>query len=355
MDVVKLWLPKQLRNGFGAVAFLLILSCGLIGLGCRTVDRPEMRFEFTQPQMGVPFRMVLYAPDEARAKGASQAAFARVSQLNDILSDYETDSELNRLCRTAGEGRAVPVSLDLWAVLRRSQEMARRSHAAFDITVRPVVSLWRNARREKKFPDAKRLAAARTLVGWTNLVLNARDRTAELLVPDMRLDLGGIAKGYAVDEALKVLAANGIRRALVAGAGDVAVSGPPPGQKGWRVEIAPLDVPHAPPRRFALLTHAALATSGDLFQHVELNGKRYSHIVDPRTGIGLTDHSLVTIIARDCTTADALATAVSVLGPTDGISLVQRTPGAEAMVIRQPNDRIEAVESRGFKNLLESH
>ena len=353
MDVVKLTMPKQLRNERKPSPFVVAFICSLIGLGCRSIPHEETRFEFTRPQMGVPFRIVLYAPDEARAKAAAEAAFARVSELNDILSDYDTDSELNRLCRTAGENRSVPISADLSEVLARSQEMARRSGGAFDITVRPVVSLWRNARREKKFPEARRLAEARRLVGWTNLVLEIRTRTAKLLVPDMRLDLGAIAKGYAVDEALRVLKGHRIRRALVAGAGDLAVSGPPPGQKGWRVEIAPLDVPGAPARKFAVLVDAALATSGDLFQHVELDGKRYSHIVDPRTGIGLTDHSLVTIIARDCTTADALATAVSVLGPSDGMALVRRSRGAEALVVRKPDEKIEAIQSPGFAQFME--
>jgi thiamine biosynthesis lipoprotein len=190
-------------------------------------------------------------------------------------------------------------------------------------------------------------------VGWTNLVLNPANRTAKLLIPDMRLDLGGIAKGYAVDEAMKVLRAHGIRRALVSGGGDLVVSAAPAGQKSWRIEVAPLDVPNAPPKKFVLLSHAALATSGDVFQHVELNGKRYSHIVDPRTGIGLTDHSLVTIVAPNCTTADALATAVSVLGPTKGSKLVERKRGAAAYIVRQPAGRLQAVQTARFAKFLE--
>lgn len=303
--------------------------------------------------MGVPFRIVLYAPSRTNADAVASAAFRRIARLNDILSDYDTDSELNRLCRTAGQGVAVPVSPDLWNVLVRAQETARQSGGAFDITVRPVVSLWRNARREGKFPEARRLAEARALVGWTNLILNPSNHSAQLLLPDMRLDLGGIAKGYAVDEAMKVLQAQGIHRALVSGGGDLVVSAAPPGQKGWRIEIAPLDVPNAPGKKFVLLSHCALATSGDVFQHVELDGKRYSHIVDPRTGFGLTDHSLVTIIARDCTTADALATAVSVLGPGEGIPLVQRSRGAAAYILRKPAETVEIAQSKRFGRFLE--
>jgi thiamine biosynthesis lipoprotein len=346
--------PRRQRNQEISLRRLLLPLFLLSFMSCRSTPyADESRFEFSQPQMGVPFRIVLYAASKTNAEAAASAAFRRIAQLNDILSDYDTDSELNRLCRTAGQGVAVSVSPDLWTVLARSQQIAYDSDGAFDITVRPVVSLWRNARREKKFPDSRRLAEARALVGWTNLVLNQRNRTAQLLLPDMRLDLGGIAKGYAVDEAMKVLRAHGIQRVLVSGGGDLAVSGPPPGQKGWRIEIAPLDAPNAPGKKFVLLSHRALATSGDVFQHVELDGKRYSHIVDPRTGIGLTDHSLVTIIARDCTTADVLATAVSVLGPSKGIALVEPTSGAAAYIVRKPAETPEIAQSKRFGGFVE--
>jgi thiamine biosynthesis lipoprotein len=212
-----------------------------------------------------------------------------------------------------------------------------------------VVSLWRKARREKKLPDAERLAQALQVVGYRKLHLDSRHRTVQLLAPRMRLDLGAIAKGYAADEALKVLHRHGMTRALVAGGGDMALGDPPPGKKGWRIEIAPLDTTNAPPARFVLLANAGLATSGDLFQHVEIGGKRYSHIVDPRTGIGLTDHSLVTVIAPDGITADGLATAVSVLGPEKGIKLVEATKGAAVHITRRPGNHIETSESRRFK------
>jgi FAD:protein FMN transferase len=337
------------------------LSLVVLAVGCTSPRRSasenpdslQHRYEFTQPQMGVPFRMVLYAPDAAIADSAAKAAFGRVKQLNDLLTDYDTDSELNQLSRTSGEGRAVPVSPDLWNVLARSQALARQSDGAFDVTVGPVVSLWRKARWEKRLPNAARLAEARAAVGYEKVLLKPRRRTVCLLAPNMHLDLGGIAKGYAVDAALAALREHGIRRALVAGSGDMAAGDPPPGKNGWRIEIAPLDVTNAPAGRFVLLRRCAIATSGDVFQRLEINGTRYSHIVDPRTGIGLTDHSLVTVIAPDCTTADSLATAVSVLGPKQGLRLVRRTPGASARIVRQPGQNPEVVETRGFRKLCD--
>ncbi len=333
-----------------------IAAWALLGLsGCRTPKpdtRPLERCEFTTPQMGVPFRIVLYAPDRARAEAAARAAFARIAELNAVMSDYDSDSELSRLSATAGSGRAVPVSDDLWRVLERAQALARRTDGAFDVTVGPAVILWRKARRDRVLPDPARLARARAAIGWRYLELDAGARTARLRVPGMKLDLGGIAKGYAVDEALKVLAAHDLHRALVSGGGDLAVNEPPPGRPGWRVEVAPPEPAPELPRRFVSLRRAALATSGDVFQHVEIGGVRYSHIVDPRTGLGLTDHSQVSVIARDGLTADSLSTAISVLGPEPGRRLADEFR-AGVWVLRRPAGQWETWENPRFRRWLE--
>ena len=177
------------------LAILLLAACSTVSPDARELQR----FEFSEPQMGLPFRIVLYAADKLTAEAAAGAAFGRIQQLNAILSDYEDDSELSRLSRTAGSGQAVRVSDELWFVLRRAQKLAERTDGAFDVTVGPVVSLWRKARREKKLPDAERLAQALEAVGHQKMRLDSRSRTVQLLVPRMRLDLGAIAKGYATD------------------------------------------------------------------------------------------------------------------------------------------------------------
>ena len=339
-----------------AAALLALALAGAGATGCRTpAAAPDLtRFEYERPQMGVPFRIVLYAATQAQADTAAAAAFARVASLNASLSDYEDDSEITRLAKTAGSGRAVPVAPDLWNVLSAAQKLSARSDGAFDVTVRPLVQVWRRARRQREMPSLDRLAAAREVTGYQNLELDAHRRTATLKLPGMQLDLGGIAKGYAADEALKTLRAHGITRALVAAAGDMAASDAPPDHRGWRIEVPSLDVPGAPPAQFVLLANAALSTSGDLFQRLELGGKRYSHILDPRTGRPVTDHSLVTLIARDCTTADSLATAVSVLGPEAGLALVRRTRSAEARIHSQPGDNFHTTETTGFRRFLEA-
>jgi thiamine biosynthesis lipoprotein len=333
---------------------LLVGSLAVLITSCRSTPPVALdRYEFRSPQMGVPFRIVLYAANETTARAAAKAAFARISELNGIMSDYDDDSELSRLSRTSGSGQWVPVSEDLWRVLVAAQDFARRSDGAFDITVGPYVNLWRRARREHQMPDPQWLARARKSVGYELLELNPKNHSVQLVAPNMRLDLGGIAKGYAAQEALRTLENRGLRRALVAGAGDISVGDPPPGKPGWRIEIAPLDVTNAPPPRFAVLRRMAVSTSGDLFQRLEIGGKRYSHVVDPRTGIGLTDHSLVTVIAPTGMTADALCKVVSVLGPTDGLKLVETEEGAAAQVVRKPGETIQFSVSRRFDRFLE--
>jgi thiamine biosynthesis lipoprotein len=336
-------------------SYLLILLA-LLGVSCVSVPEAAPapgRYEFRQTEMGVPFRIVLYAASPNAAQGASAAAFKRIQQLNDVMTDYDSDSELSRLSQTSGQDQAVAVSPDLWAVLARAQELAQRSQGAFDVTVGPYVNLWRFARREGKLPDPARLAKARLAVGYDKMQLDPAHRTVKLLVPNMRLDLGGIAKGYAVDQALKVLGRLGIASALVSGGGDMAVSAPPPGKEGWRIELPPLDTSNAPPARFVSLSHAGISTSGDLFQRLEINGVRYSHIVDPRTGLGLTDHSLVTVIAPDDFTADGLTKVMSVLDPKAARKFIANTPNVAARIVRRPGDKIETHEFNGFRKYYE--
>ena len=330
----------------------LLAALTLAGVSCSSLrEQPGAltRYEYERPEMGVPFRIVLYAPDQARADQAAEAAFRRVQALNDIMSDYDAESELSKLSRTSGQGRQVRVSADLWVVLERAQAMAERSDGAFDITVGPCVNLWRRARRQHELPDPERLAQARRAVGYRLVRLSPKEHAVELLAPGMRLDLGGIAKGYAVDQALLTLEGWGVNRALIEGGGDMRVGQAPPGKPGWRIELAPLDVTNPPPARFLLLENAAISTSSDLYQRLEIGGKRYSHIVDPRTGIGLTNHCLVNVIARQGITADSLTKVVSVLGPERGLKVIAATPGAAARLMQDPGGKLESYESSRFK------
>ncbi|HEX4142585.1 MAG TPA: FAD:protein FMN transferase [Pirellulales bacterium] len=327
------------------VPFLIALA--LAGGGSA---RATERFEFSRVKMGAPFKLVFYADDEAAAERAAEAAYQRVDELNLIFSDYEPESELSRLSRSSPTSQPVKLSDPLWAILVRANQLSEASDGAFDVTVGPYIRLWRRARKMHVLPDADSLAKARDAVGYRNLRLDPAEHTASLMRPHMVLDLGGIAMGYTVDEVLAVLARQGIRQALVDGSGDIGVGDPPPGKTGWTIGIAPPTVGE-PPTRYVTLTHAAITTSGDLYQHVDIDGVRYSHIVDPKTGLGLTDRSSVTLIARDCLTADSVTKAIAVGGPEKGLKMVAEISGAEVLIRRVVGDKVEMRESPGFRTL----
>ena len=320
-------------------------------LGPIQQSQPELeRFTFTGIQMAVPIKIVMYASDEAVAKKAADAAMARIGQINSVMSDYDPTSEVRRLSDTSGQGRVVPVSPGLLQVMSAACDLSERSDGAFDVTVGPVVRLWRRARRQEKLPSPERIAELKRPVGYRFVRIDRENSTIELLAAGMRIDLGGIAKGFAIDEALAELRKLGITRALVDAGGDVGLGDPPADKPSWTVGVAPLD-PETDPSILISLSNVAVATSGDMWQYVEIDGRRYSHIVDPRTGIGLTDHSSVTVVAPDAITADGLASAVSVLGPKKGIELIDATPHAAALIMRAPQGKIETYRSRRWGDL----
>ncbi len=337
-----------MAGSWSALAALAIVAAPPPRVESKPAD--PQRHEYTQIHMGVSFRIVLYAQDQKTANLAAKAAYDRIAQLNGVLSDYDEKSELSRLSDSAGSGRAVAVGDDLWRVLDRSQEVSRDAEGAFDISVGPLVKLWRQARIIKTLPSDERLAAAKGAVGHKAIRLDPKARTATLVRKGMRLDAGGIGAGFAADEALAVLRKHGITRALVDGSGDIALGDGPPGKPGWRIGIAPLDA-KGPPSRYVTLSNRAISTSGDAWQFVEIAGKRYSHIVDPRTGLGLPRRSSVTVVAKDCTTADAYATAVSVLGPDKGIAVIDRLEGAAAFIVLVADRKTQTHASRRWKEL----
>jgi thiamine biosynthesis lipoprotein len=315
---------------------------------CSAAEPALTRFTYTEPHMGTRFKIIVYAADESSAKAAVKAAFARVAELDGIMSDYRPTSELMQLCKKAG-GAPVHVSDDLFTVLARAQEVSKRSEGVFDVTVGPIVRIWRRARRTRQLPDPEDLAKARSLVGYEKMRLDPKAHTVQLMKPGMQLDLGGIGKGFAADAAIAVLKQHGITRALVAASGDIAVSGPPPDAAGWRIGIAPLEDPDSKPSRYLLLHDAGVSTSGDAEQYVEIGGKRYSHIVDPKTGLGLVGRMSVTVVARNDTTADSLTKVVAVLGPERGLAIVEDTEGAAALVIRITEKGEETIASKRFQ------
>lgn len=306
------------------------------------------RYEASQPQMGTLFGILAYATDETAAHRAFDAAFGRIEALHRRFSDYDPESELSRLGRQSPTPAPVPVSEELFEILDQSQRWSVATDGAFDVTVGPLTKLWRRYRRQKMVPPADKIREALAAVGYRHLTLDRDRRAVSLLRPGMSLDLGAIAKGYATDEALAAMRPLGVTRALVNASGNVSLGDPPPDAEGWRIDVAPLN-PRGKPDRTLRLSRVSVATSGDAWQFVEVEGRRYSHILDPRTGYGVTRRTSATVIAPSGSDADALATALNVLPPDAGLKLIERTPGAAALLVVVEDDQPRAFESPHFR------
>jgi len=329
-----MFLPQTIRTV--VVSAIGMLCCCA---GCRhtppaattqPILTPLSRFDYVQYRMGMPARLTLYAKDRDAADIAARAAYHRVTELDEMASDYKKNSELMKLCARAG-GPPVKVSDELFHLLQKSNELAERSHGAFDCTAGPLIQLWRQARKTGQLPTQQQIDAAMQLVGWKKMKLDPADKTVQLAVPGMRLDLGGIAKGYAGDVVASTLRENGVSSALWEMGGDIVVSDPPPDNSaGWRIEIMPTE--GSTTHRSVTIHNCGISTSGDTEQYVIIGGKRYSHIVDPRTGWALTNRIWVTIIAPKGTESDGLSTACSVLEPHEAEALVKSFAGAKIYV-----------------------
>ena len=261
----------------------------------------------------------------------TRKAFDRIAELNGIFSDYLVESELSKLSR-APANEAIPVSDELLDVLLRAEELSNKSDGAFDITVGPMIRLWRRARKAGKLPTEVQISGAKDRTGFEKLVIDPKAKTVTKKVEDMVLDLGGIAKGYAADEALRILREGGFHSALVAASGDIALGDPPPERKGWAVGLETLEMKQPGETGFEL-ANAAVSTSGDTQRFLIIDGRRYSHIVDKNTGLGLTERIAVSVVAPNATTSDSYATAVSIMGKSAGMALIEATPNVECRIV----------------------
>ncbi len=326
---------------------LRLVTLALAGFlaGCAS-ERFE-RFEYARAAMGTRFELLFFAEDRASADAAAAAAFARIEALERAFTDYDAESEIGRLGRRSDERTPtewIPLSAELCAVLERAAEIAAASGGAFDVTVGPYVRLWRRARRQGELASALELAEARPSVGFEKLELDPRGGRVRLHAPRMRLDLGGIGKGFALDRALAVLAERGVEHALAVGGGDVVAAAAPPGRSGWRVALAGFEGP----LETLELARAALSSSGDLARFVEVDGVRYSHVLDPRTGAALCERRLASVLAPSGAEADALATALCVLGPDAGFALIDERPSTAARIVELRAGRSVVFRSTRF-------
>jgi len=312
----------------------------------------QTKYIFQRAEMGSPFTITIYGSDSTSVAQAAAAAFDTAEKLNAALSDYIDTSEINRLSAASGQHRWIPVSPPLFDILQRSLQAAMLSDGSYDITVGPIVRLWRQARKTHQFPDSAALQTALSRTGYRYLHLDTLTHSVLLDKEGMQLDIGGLGKGFVAQAALDLIRRKGYPIAMVNAGGKIVTGEVPPGKEGWVIGINAPEEKDVLLPSFLLLKNMAVATSGDIYQYVELNGKRYSHIVDPRTGIGLTRRRNVTALARDGTEADWLATACSILSWRQSLRLIRQLPGTALLVTEMKNGKISRKSSPGFRNYL---
>jgi thiamine biosynthesis lipoprotein len=307
-----------MKSLFRCCLTLLLVTC---------LHAEERRFVFERPLMATRFAITCHGEDENTARKAADEAFAAAEEVNRIASDYSPDSELMRL----PTGPATKVSPAFAELLTASFHFAEATGGAFDPTLGRLTKLWRESRRTRQLPPPEDLTNAREASGWKHAKWDAAASTILLEKPGMQLDLGGIAKGNAADRMLAVMVKAGFPRTCIAAGGDLRLGDPPPGKTGWRVGLQTFD--ENKPEEVVELVNCAVSTSGDLHQFAEIDGKRYSHILDPATGLGLTERIAVSIIAPTAAASDALATAACVAGAEKAEALALKA-GATKVVVR---------------------
>ncbi len=312
-----------------------------------TAQSDLSRFSFHRGLMGTQFNVIFYAPDSSIALRANGAVNARMDSLNQVMSDYMDGSEINQLSKTAGSGQWVPVSADLFNVLKKAQAIARLSNGGFDPTLGSLSLLWRRAVRRKEFPTVAERRRARRAVGYTLIQLDSTNHSVRLKRAGMRLDVGGIGQGFAVDEALLVLHHFGIQSALIDIGGDILAGDAPPESDGWRVGIGSGKAGDADTTTI-LLKNAAITTSGDTYRFLEHKGRRYSHIMNPRSGLGLRHFVRATVLAPDGYQADALTKVFSVAGLKKSRQLITRFPNVKLLILENKKDRLRKWQSAQF-------
>ena len=323
------------------VVIVFCLSLAIVSYLCVTGKKRVKADSGYQLVMGTFARVVAVAKDASTGDKCVEAALAEIRKVDDLMSDYQEDSEISRINKEAAQ-KAVPVSESTFEILQKSVAFSQLTDGAFDITVGPLVDVFHKTQEERVAPTQEQIEQARAKVGFEKLILDRENRTVRFEVDGMRLDLGAIAKGYGVDKAVEAARRCGAIGVMVDIGGDVRCFGEPPeGRDVWRIG---LQDPNSAVEGMSggglvltlNVTNAAVATSGDYQQFVLIEGKRYSHIMNRKTGMSVEGLSSVTIIADNATDADALATSVSVMGPEKGLALIEKLPNAEAILMTSP-------------------
>lgn len=329
--------PVMKRNNKSIILVFFAVIFVLSFLYFRIVNENTEPFEAdsgSRPVMGTFARVIVIAEDRKAAEACVKSAFVQIEKIDELMSYHNPDSGISRLNRSAFDD-PVKVMPMTYQVIKKAVEFSRLTDGAFDVTVGPLVDLWREAGDANTVPTEQQLQQASSRVGWDKLILDNSERTLQFTVDGMKLDLGGIAKGFAIDKAIEAIKETGGLGALVDIGGDIRCYGrTPKGQKYWLVGLQDPDLESEKQVLFTLkLTDGAVATSGDYRRFFIIGGRHYSHIINQKTGGTAEALSSVTIITDSATDADALATAVSVMGAERGIELIEKCPGTEAIIV----------------------
>lgn len=343
--------PAALPASFLPVMALLVLILAAAP-ACRLLNGREEEiqlYRFHRLMMDTNVELVFSAAGSREAAGAQEAAFMEMARLEALLSRSLQESDILRLNRRAGAGSPAAVSPETITVVESALEYSALTGGAFDITVAPLLDLWGFLGRQFRVPAQEEIESALPLVDYTLLRVD-RER-GELYLPraGMAVDLGGIAKGYIVDRGLEILAEAGIKHAFLNAGGDIALLGSRPDGTPWRIGV---QHPREKEKLLAVLslTGGAVVTSGDYERAFQADGRRYHHILDPETGFPVYSLASVTVIAPTAMTADALSTAIFVLGPERGLALVEKLPGIEALLV---TPELELLISSGLQGKVE--
>lgn len=308
------------------------------------------KYQDERALMGTQVSITVYCEDGEKAARAMEAAFSKISALEAILSKQWKGSDIDRL-NSAPDGKA-KVAPEAFEVIKRAIDYGRITLGAFDVTVEPLLKLWEKAEKENSLPTAAATKRALYMAGYDHISLQPETLEVKFDKPGMKIDIGGIAKGYIVGEAVKALKAQGVSKALITAGGDMYALGANPERGAWNIGIRN---PLKPEEniRFINVSDRAVSTSGHYMRFYTVKGKQYSHIVDPRTGYPAKNNVVsVTLIGTDDTAVDALTKSIVVLGPEKGLAVIESQPGVDALVMTWDGVKMEYLQTPGFAQYL---
>ena len=333
----------ELQTQEGSKRFVWSLFFFIILLSYPHLANPSDLFKYHQVAMGAVIEITFMGDDEEAANKASLQAFQEIKRIETLMSPWLDSSDVTRINRSAGK-EWVKVSPETMEVIKKAKEISELSEGGFDITVSPLTELWRKARERKIPPSIEEVKEKLDLVNFKNIEMD-RDGKVFLKKKGMAIDLGGIAKGYAVDRAFDLLRSLGYKNLIVNAGGDLRVGGSKNNQP-WSIGI---QNPRESTKILAIISASdtAIATSGDYEKYFVYQGKRYHHIFNPRDGFPTEGCQSVTILCKEGMIADALATPVFVLGPEKGYSLCQKLEGVDCLIIDKEGKRIFSPSLKG--------